>query len=110
MEPKSPQEKGGRLNNPNTWVWSEEEAHPAIVSRREFEAVPGPGCDEPPKQTGSTQPGIASQDGVPVPDPPEVPRLRAAHVGQDPGVIAVRVDEPANVSPAVVVSQVGQAM
>ncbi len=31
--------KGGRPNHPSTWVWSEEPAHPAIVSREELEAV-----------------------------------------------------------------------
>ncbi len=28
-----------RMNPPETWIWSEEPAHPAIVSREEYEAV-----------------------------------------------------------------------
>jgi len=36
---RGPQERSNRLNAPDQWVWSEQPAHPAIVSRDEYQAV-----------------------------------------------------------------------
>jgi len=53
---------GNRENPPETWIWSEEPAHPALVSKEEFEAVAARAAsNHRSRQGGRGDGGAASQ-------------------------------------------------
>ncbi len=74
-----------RMNPREAWIWSEEPAHPAIVSREQHDAVSA--C---PSQRTLAPGGRGHRRGpdcqarVALPQAPSLQNLRAAHVGEPP--------------------------